>query len=601
MKKINLSSKILFSILFVICLFLFKNINKVEAATTPYYRWPVGGDNANETYIDYEYYGTAGQAPVKNGKSGREYIVNNKLWPNEKAYYAACESHYGMDITGINGHTYKVVSVVEGTVIATNAGYAYAPNKIYADSNQRRPNNCLYEGGGYGNYIVIQEKSTGRCFVYGHLKGGTLKVTKGNNVHVGQEIATMGSSGDSGHMHLHFEIRKSKEVTLNTAVWGPGYHTFQIANSNTNLDPKDYIGSTPKIIKNITLTKPTKTQYIQGKETLNLSGAKIAVEYNSGIKTTINLPNNSVKVSGFNNSKIGKNTVTIQYENNKLTFDVEIIKEIEKNEPEEKKEPKKVVIPAKRTNITYMLSFKQRYINIYFDKPIMIEQPPVVNVTVENETKQAEFYNISNDSKRLIYRIKDDNFGMFSSGIMYISCDGQVIDKTEGNLYVECKFKDVAIGKLYSYKINHTFEKLITNNLGDLNRDGSVDGCDASMALALYAKLMSNEELTQLDKENLKIADVNLDGVVNGSDAGIILSYYAFQMCGYKPEDSAKIIKCDVDKDGLVNVNDFNELNEAINKGLTDKKYDLNNDEIIDSNDLKYIKEVLETLGQRSY
>ena len=91
MKKINLSSKILFSILFVICLFLFKNINKVEAATTPYYRWPVGGDNANETYIDYEYYGTAGQAPVKNGKSGREYIVNNKLWPNEKAYYAACE------------------------------------------------------------------------------------------------------------------------------------------------------------------------------------------------------------------------------------------------------------------------------------------------------------------------------------------------------------------------------------------------------------------------------------------------------------------------------------------------------------------------------
>ena len=137
MKNLKIGRKILISILFIICLFLFKNVSEVNAASTPTYRWPIGGDNANETYMDYEYYGTAGYAPVKNGKSGREYIVNNKLWPNEQYYYNGCESHYGMDITGINGHTYKVVSVVEGTVIATSAQYGGNPSTNYPERNRR--------------------------------------------------------------------------------------------------------------------------------------------------------------------------------------------------------------------------------------------------------------------------------------------------------------------------------------------------------------------------------------------------------------------------------------------------------------------------------
>ena len=89
MKKV--SKILLFVAIFAVALFI--GAVKSDAAE---YIWPVGGNNAYETYKDYDFYGKAYAAPYKDGKSGREYIVNNELWPNEQKYYAACESHYGM-------------------------------------------------------------------------------------------------------------------------------------------------------------------------------------------------------------------------------------------------------------------------------------------------------------------------------------------------------------------------------------------------------------------------------------------------------------------------------------------------------------------------
>ncbi len=252
MKKV---SKVLLLVA-VIALFFIIKAERSEAAT---YIWPVGGNNANETYKDYDFYGQANAAPYKNNKSGREYIVNNKLWPNEKYYYAKCESHFGMDITGKNGQTYKIVSVCNGTVIGTSGTRANSPSVDYVDRNQRRTAGGLNDGGGYGNYIIIQEPSTGRCFLYAHLKRGTLKVKKGDTVKAGQQIATMGSSGDSGHMHLHFEIRKSKAAMVKETIYG--YHYLVITNSNTNLDPEQYIGSAPNVhtpVKDKKLVKISK-------------------------------------------------------------------------------------------------------------------------------------------------------------------------------------------------------------------------------------------------------------------------------------------------------------------------------------------------------
>ena len=235
MRKVN--KVLLFVAIIMVALLIKSNNSKAYE-----YIWPIGGNNAYETYKDYDFYGKAGVAPVKNGKSGREYKVNNSLWPNEQYYYAACESHYGMDITGVNGHTYQVVSVCNGTVIGTSGTRADGAGVNFADRNKRQSSR---DGGGYGNYILIQETSTGRCFLYAHLRGGTLKVKKGDAVTAGQEIATMGSSGDSGHMHLHFEIRKNKASTVKETIYG--YHYLVVTNTNTNLDPEEYIGSKPDI------------------------------------------------------------------------------------------------------------------------------------------------------------------------------------------------------------------------------------------------------------------------------------------------------------------------------------------------------------------
>ena len=586
MKKLSFKNKILFSILFIICLFLFKNINEVKAATIPY-RWPIGGDNANETYIDYEYYGQAGQEPVKDGKSGREYKVNNKLWPNEQPYYNQCESHFGMDITGINGHTYKVVSVVEGTVIATNAEYGYNPNKTFPDRNQRNRNATFLqqEGGGYGNYIVIQESSTGKCFLYAHLKGGSFKVSTGSKVKVGQEIATMGSSGDSGHMHLHFEVRTSKEATLNMG-WGLGRHTFQIATSKTNLDPKDYIGSTPKRIKEIKATAPTKTKYIQGSENIDVTGAKLTVRYASEINTTINLPNKDVKVSGFDNSKIGKNTVTVEYQGLKTTFDVEIVA--------------KPYTPAKRTKITFQRFYKYRKINIYFSKPIVLSSSePVVTVDVQNETKQAKFMGVSDDGKKLMYIINYDEFDIFTEGTMYVTCSGRVLDKENLQMSVNCNLNRLTIGKMYKCELKHTFSSIINNGKGDVNGDGMIDARDASKVLCIYTKMASNEELSENEKKYLDRADVNGNGKIDAIDATIILSYYADKSAGVSIEDEQKILKCDVNSDNTVDIKDFDLLKSKITNSVYDEKYDLNDDGILNNDDIEFFRKVMYDLGSR--
>lgn len=133
--KMSKLKKVLILLIFIGLIIIFKNLNEVNATE---YIWPVAGSNVVETYRDYRYYGSNKTGPASDGKYGREYIVNNTKWPNEKSYYAKSESHYGMDITGINGHSYDIVSVAKGKVIATSADRVSNPSVNYVDRNQRR-------------------------------------------------------------------------------------------------------------------------------------------------------------------------------------------------------------------------------------------------------------------------------------------------------------------------------------------------------------------------------------------------------------------------------------------------------------------------------
>ena len=67
----------------------------------------------------------------------------------------------------------------------------------------------------------------------------------------------------------------------------------------------------------------------------------------------------------------------------------------------------------------------------------------------------------------------------------------------------------------------------ITFKLGDVNDDGLVDAVDASMVLAEYARLSTNQSGTFTEKQKLA-ANVNADSTIDAVDASNILAYYAY-------------------------------------------------------------------------
>ncbi|MCD7891530.1 MAG: dockerin type I domain-containing protein [Ruminococcus sp.] len=70
--------------------------------------------------------------------------------------------------------------------------------------------------------------------------------------------------------------------------------------------------------------------------------------------------------------------------------------------------------------------------------------------------------------------------------------------------------------------------------LGDVNSDGIIDAIDASLVLAEYAKLATNQSGTFTDNQELA-ADVNGDNTVDAVDASKILAYYAAEATGKTP------------------------------------------------------------------
>jgi len=66
--------------------------------------------------------------------------------------------------------------------------------------------------GGYGNFILINHGG-GLSTGYGHIVDGGILVSVGQRVSVGQQIARVGSTGNSTGCHLHFETRPGGVAT----------------------------------------------------------------------------------------------------------------------------------------------------------------------------------------------------------------------------------------------------------------------------------------------------------------------------------------------------------------------------------------------------
>ena len=71
--------------------------------------------------------------------------------------------------------------------------------------------------------------------------------------------------------------------------------------------------------------QPNKTTYIQNHEALDVTGGKIRLIYNDETTEEINMTTGMV--SGFNNSTLGPQTLTVTYEGKKATFEITIVEE----------------------------------------------------------------------------------------------------------------------------------------------------------------------------------------------------------------------------------------------------------------------------------
>lgn len=117
------------------------------------------------------------------------------------------------------------------------------------------------------------------------------------------------------------------------------------------------------------INKPSKTEYIQTKEQLDLTGGLIEVKYNDNSTEEISMNSQDITVTGFNNQNIGKQTLILTYKNESIEFEVEV-KELEKPKHSDLKNIKanvagvKVNISSKDNNDEIILKIELSDINI---------------------------------------------------------------------------------------------------------------------------------------------------------------------------------------------------------------------------------------------
>ena len=110
-------------------------------------------------------------------------------------------SPYGYRVHPVSGR----VAFHSGTDIAASCG-----RPMYAASS----GTVEYAGwnGSYGNFIRINHGG-GLTTAYGHIQPGGILVQMGQPVAVGQQIARVGTTGNSTGCHLHLEVRQNGSST----------------------------------------------------------------------------------------------------------------------------------------------------------------------------------------------------------------------------------------------------------------------------------------------------------------------------------------------------------------------------------------------------
>lgn len=219
----------------------------------------------------------------------------------------------------------------------------------------------------------------------------------------------------------------------------------------------------------------TKKSYIQNEERLDLTGGKIKVIYNDNSEESINMNQEGVEVSGFDNSKLGNNTITVTYMGKETTFDVQITSS--KIQPE--------------------LNIEGLPENMTKDK---------VTLVIEVSCTYSNLESVKVNDDEVIITDGVGKYEITENGTYTI-----VVKDSAGN---ETK-EEVVIDKIYKS--------------GDLNETGKPDTNDLLKVMQHIVAQRTGKNLDKwtLSEKNQIVADVNEDGKIDQRDVLKIKRYLA--------------------------------------------------------------------------
>ncbi len=165
-------------------------------------------EELEKKYEDYKAFQNEMEALWNSlGGSEGEYIGGALEWPvpgyNGDRYIS---SHFGQRLlfgrpdfhTGIDIARGDKSSIFNAGIVAANGGTVI---KVVSNSNY-----------GYGRYVIVDHGGGVRT-LYGHCE--SILVSEGQVVSRGQQIATVGNTGNSTGPHLHFELRVQGNQKVN--------------------------------------------------------------------------------------------------------------------------------------------------------------------------------------------------------------------------------------------------------------------------------------------------------------------------------------------------------------------------------------------------
>ena len=134
--------------------------------------------------------------------------------------------HKGIDLTCSNK---KIYSTCDGTVKTVG-----------------------WDPDGWGRYVRVEEKTTKQIHIFAHLVKDSVKVSVGQKVSRATVLGTMGTTGNSTGIHLHYQIEKNNtdRTVIDPTTW------LKIPNKVGTYNSDDYQIKTETAPAKPTPTKP---------------------------------------------------------------------------------------------------------------------------------------------------------------------------------------------------------------------------------------------------------------------------------------------------------------------------------------------------------